>query len=261
MDNDYDGVGYLAFLIVLLPILLIFAVAGYVISSLFLMRIFDKAGVQGKWRAWVPVYNAMVFAKLGDLSPWVMLGAIVASSLLSQVPVIGWLISLAALAVGVIAGWRVGLKLGKDWPYLLLWLIPGVGTLIWLGILAFDKSPWNQIAPAPWANSFLKDTTTWAGIPNQVGAAGYAAGPSAGYAGPPAAPGAFAPPAGPPAPPSYAPPATPPAAAYPPPAAPEPPAGPPAPPTAPPAAPEPPVTPGTTPPAAPAPDGPDAPRP
>src|ERR687897_824031 len=133
-DNDYGTGAILALWLVLLPLLFLFAIAGYVIGSFFLMKIFEKAGVQGKWRAWVPVYNAMILAKLGDFSPWVMLGAIVGSSVLSQVPVIGWLLSLAALAVAVIVGWRVGQKLGKDWYLLLLWLIPGVGVLIWLGI-------------------------------------------------------------------------------------------------------------------------------
>ncbi len=76
----------LAFWLLFLPVFLLFAIAGYVIGSFFLMRVFEKAGVQGKWRAWVPVYNLMVLAKLGDLSPWIMLGAIVASSLLSQMP-------------------------------------------------------------------------------------------------------------------------------------------------------------------------------
>ncbi|GEB95505.1 hypothetical protein PFZ49_09395 [Microbacterium lacticum] len=33
----------------------LFAVAYYVLSSLFLGRIFQKAGVDGQWRAWVPV--------------------------------------------------------------------------------------------------------------------------------------------------------------------------------------------------------------
>ena len=37
------------------------------------MKIFEKAGVQGRWRAWVPVYNIMIFVKLGDLKPWWML--------------------------------------------------------------------------------------------------------------------------------------------------------------------------------------------
>ena len=75
MNDYYDGAG-LALFGVLFFILTIFALAGYVLGSWFLMKIFDKAGVQGRWRAWVPVYNTMVFAKLGDLNPWLILIAI-----------------------------------------------------------------------------------------------------------------------------------------------------------------------------------------
>jgi hypothetical protein len=242
MNNDYDGYGaLLAFWLVLLPILLILALAGYIIGSFLLMKIFEKAGVEGKWRAWVPVYNMLVFAKLGDLSPWVMLGAIAVSAFLGQIPVIGWLLSLVSIAAAVMAGWRVGLKLGRDWPLLLLWLIPGVGGLIWLGVLAFGNTTWNPaIAPSPWRNTFLKDTTVWQGIPVQPEAAG-----SVGAAG--AAPAAY-PPAGYQAPAGYAPPPAPPAGTT----QPAPPAAQPAPPVTPPAAPPatPPATPPTTPPAA-----------
>lgn len=262
----YDDYGYdygfgLAALFVLLPLFLLLFVAFYVIGSWFLMKVFEKAGVQGRWRAWVPVYNSMIMAKLGDLSPWVMLGAMLISGFLSSIPVIGWILGLVSLAAWLIAGWRVGLKLGKTWPLLLLWLIPGVGTLIWLGILAFDKAQWNpHIAPAPWRNSFLKDTTVWEGIPVQPGApvgpqagaapaayptapAGYQ--PPAGYTAPPAPPAGYTPPPAPPAPPAGPtaapqPPVTPPAAAPQPPAAEPPAAEPPAtePPAAEPPAPE-----------------------
>ncbi|HEX5858272.1 MAG TPA: large exoprotein [Microbacterium sp.] len=267
MYDDYDGIGaWLAFVLIFLPILILFAIAGYVIGSFFLMKIFEKAGVQGKWRAWVPVYNAMILAKLGDFSPWVMLGAIVGSSVLSQVPVIGWLLSLAALVVGVAVGWRVGQKLGKEWYLLLLWLIPGVGILIWLGILAFGSSRWNPaLPPAPWARtSWLTDTTVWDGIPVQPGAGVAPAAGAGGYAATaaPAYPtdSPYAPPAGAPA--------APPAASYPPPGAPQPPAGPPAAPTAPPTAPpaspplspEPPATPPVSPKPPASPDAPDAPQ-
>ncbi|GAB3604204.1 large exoprotein [Microbacterium aureliae] len=229
MDNDYGGYGaLLAFWLVLLPILLILSLAAYLIGSFLLMKIFDKAGVQGRWRAWVPVYNMLVFAKLGDLSPWVMLGAIAVSALLGQIPVLGPILSLVAIAAAVMAAWRVGLKLGKDWPLLLLWLIPGLGPLIWLGILAFGTESWNpNIVPSPWRTTFLRDTTVWPGIPVQ---------PDAGAAAPAAPAGAYQPPAGysaPPAPPAgYTPP---PAAATPPPP-PAPPAATPPPSSEPPAA-------------------------
>jgi hypothetical protein len=200
MGDTYDPSGYgalFAFLAIFGLIFFLLFIVGYVIGSFFLMRLFDKAGVQGKWRAWVPVYNVMVLGKLGDVSPWVVLGAIVAGAVLGQIPAIGFIFGLLPLIVSVMYGWRVGLKLGKEWYYLLLWLIPGVGPLIWLGILAFDNSRWNPaIAPAPWANSFLADKTVWDGVPTQ---------PAAGTA-PSAAPGYPAPGAYPPPPSGYTPP-------------------------------------------------------
>ncbi|MCC4249151.1 MULTISPECIES: large exoprotein [Microbacterium] len=219
--DDGSGFAAFAFFLFLLPILLIFVLAGYVIGAFLLMKVFEKAGVQGKWRAWVPVYNMLIAAKLGDLSPWVYLGAVVISGLLVNIPIIGWLIGLLGVAAAVMFGYRLGLKFGKDWPYLLLWLIPGVGYFIWLGILAFGSSPWNpHIQPAPWANSFLADKTVWNGVPVQPGQQVQAP-PAGGYGAPT---GGYAPPAQP-----YDPPQTPPAAGTTPPPAgptPPPPAGP-----------------------------------
>ncbi|KZE40723.1 hypothetical protein [Microbacterium sp. T32] len=217
-----SGLGVLALLVILLPLVLILAAAGYVIGSFLLMKIFEKAGVEGKWRAWVPVYNALILAKLGDFSPWVYLGVAVASGVLTNIPVIGWLLGLVGLAAAVLIGYRVGLKFGLDWPYLLLWLIPGLGTIIWLGILAFGSASWNpNIPPAPWANSFLADKTVWNGVPVQPGQQ-VAPAPAAGYG----APAGYAPPAQP----STPPPAPPAAGTTPPP--PAPPAGPTPPPPA-----------------------------
>ena len=142
----------------------IFAIGAYILSSIFLMKIFEKAGVQGKWRAWVPVYNFMVFSKLGDLSPWLILIAIGASIVLGWIPVIGSIVGIAAFVVTLLAAWRVGLKLQKEAVWLILYFFL---SIVWLGILAFDKSRWNTAIPAaPWAgNAFLSDRTVWAGIP------------------------------------------------------------------------------------------------
>ncbi len=222
----------------------IFAIGFYILSSIFLMKIFEKAGVQGKWRAWVPIYNYMVFSKLGDLSPWLILIAIGASILLSWIPVIGPIISIAAFVVTLLAAWRVGLKLQKEPVWLILYFFL---SIVWLGILGFDKSRWNTAIPAaPWAgNGFLSDRTVWAGIPSQTPAGGYPANPAT-----QPAPGAYPPPAGyqPPAPPAGD---EPPAGYTPPPAAAAPPAAAPQPPSTPPAAPEPPTAPPTTPPTTP----------
>ncbi|MGO2933961.1 DUF5684 domain-containing protein [Microbacterium sp.] len=270
MDSYYYDTGAAAFLGMIVLFSFIIAIAGYVLTSLFLMKIFEKAGVQGKWRAWIPVYNSMIFLKLGDLSPWLILYAVGATILLSWIPVIGQIVGLAAFVLMVLAAYRVGQKLQKEGAWVVLYIFLAI---VWLGINAFDKSRWNtQLAPAGWAgNSFFGDRTVWDGIPVQSSAAaapgsvpgfgapqGYQQ-PAPGYQPPaggqqapgyqPPAPG-YQPPAAPATPPAA--PANPPAAPTPPPAAP---ANPPAAPTPPPAAP---TNPPTTPPPA-APPAPPAP--
>lgn len=206
--DDSSSVAAAAALVIFGFFLFVVAVIAYVVGSFFLMKLFEKAGVEGTWRAWVPVYNFMIFAKLGDVSPWVALIAIGGAALLGQIPAIGWIIGLLPLAVGAIAAWRVGLKLQKDTPWVILFVLL---SLVWLGIAAFDRSRWNPVVgPAPWAgNALLADSTVWAGVPVQPGAGtGPAPAPAAGYS---PAPG-YAPPAGtvPPAPPvGYTPPAPP----------------------------------------------------
>lgn len=263
MDDyyGYDGLSggaivALALLYTVLPLLI------YALYSWFYMRIFDKAGVQGKWRAWVPVYNTMIFYKLGDLSPWLVLYLIGAGIIGAIIPFLGWflilpLVGIAARVLDLIAAWRVGLKLQKDavWVILYFFLPP-----VWLGINAFDGSRWNpNIQPASWAaNSLLGDRTVWDGIPTQPTATpqqpGYGAAP--GYGTPPAQPGYGAPAQpgyAPPAQPGYAPPAAPAAPATGASVPPVPPTTPPAPPQAPPAAPPaPPTAPPAAPPAPPA---------
>ncbi|MEJ1088829.1 DUF5684 domain-containing protein [Microbacterium sp. Mu-80] len=273
----YDPYGYggmVALFAVLGVMLLILGPIMYVVFSLFLMKIFEKAGVEGKWRAWVPVYNAMILFKLGDMSPWLVLYAIGASLVLSWIPVIGWLLPLATLAISAMAAWRVGLKLQKEAAWVILYVFL---SIVWMGILAFDKSRWNPaIAPAPWAgNAFLADRTVWDGVPPQpsqgvapqapgYGAASQGYAPPQGYQ-PPAQPGYGAPAQpGQPGQPGYGAPAQP-GPGQPAPGAPgapvPPPAAPPAPPTAPPAPPATPPAPPAAPPAPPAapPAGPDAP--
>lgn len=250
MGSYYDP-SYATGLYALVGIIWFFAsiagVIGYVISAFLLMKIFDKAGVQGKWRAWVPVYNVIVLGKLGDVSPWVVLGAVI----LTIIPVLHYVTWIALVVVVVMIAIRVNAKLGKEWPFILLFLIPGLGVLIWLAIHAFGSSPWRtDVPPAPWVNSFIADKTVWQGIPPQgyttpgypaPGAyppppAGYQT-PPAGYAQPPA--GYQQPPAGYPAPGGYPPPA-----GYPAPGAPvPPPASPPQSPAAPPQTPAPPAEP------------------
>lgn len=208
---------------------LIIAAALYVVTSIFYARLFAKAGVQGTWRGWVPIYRELIFVKLGDLNPWWLLVLFGATFVINLIPyiglMIGWLPSLAAGVYLILAAYRIQTKLGKEGAWVVLYILLSV---VWLGIMAFDKSRWNpQVPPSPWAQSFLADTSgAWQGVPVQPAAhggfaqPGYAAG---GY--PP--PGGYAPPSAdyvPPAPAAH----TLPTAA---PTAPQPPAGPGQPPT------------------------------
>ncbi|MDF2509392.1 MAG: hypothetical protein K0Q52_3251 [Microbacterium sp.] len=260
--NDYYGYDGLSggALVALILVYTILPLAIYALYSWFYMRIFEKAGVQGKWRAWVPVYSTMIFYKLGDLSPWLVLYLLGAGVVGAIIPFLGWflilpLVGIAGRIIDLIAAWRVGLKLQKDavWVVLYFFLPP-----VWLGINAFDKSQWNsRIQPASWAaNALLGDRTVWDGIPVQAAAA-----PQAGYGAPqgyaPPAPQGYAPSAqpgyAPPAQPGYAPPAGPAAPATGAPVPPVPPTTPPAPPAAPPTTPPaPPTAPPAAPPAPPA---------
>lgn len=273
-DNDGNGAGALIAWLLLAPFFLLLAVAGYVIGSWFLMKVFDKAGVQGRWRAWVPVYNTLIFVKLGDLNPWWLLTLWGGTIVLGWVPVLGTIIGIATFVYTILAAWRVGLKLQKEAVWLILYFFL---PIVWLGILAFDRSRWNDaIPPAPWAGNFLADKTVWSGVPVQSSAGGYAANPAttpgygapaayeppAGYSAPPAPPAGYSAPPAPPA--GYSAPPAPPAGYTAPPAAPAaPPAGEQPPVTRPPASAEPPAAtppPAATEPPAAEPPAPDAPR-
>ncbi|MGM7667605.1 large exoprotein [Microbacterium sp. A93] len=174
--------------------MIVVGVLVYVVTAFFLSKVFAKAGVQGTWRAWAPVYNLMVFFKLGDLSPWLVLYCFGGAVLLSWIG-IGFLFSLALFAGSGVAAYRIGMKLGKEPAFVALWLIPPA----WLGVVAYGKQTWNtNVAPAQWAgNAFLGDRTVWDGVPAQstVGSGGFA-GNAGGVAGSAGAPGMPEQPAG-----------------------------------------------------------------
>jgi hypothetical protein len=152
------------------------AVVFYVLSSIFIKKIFEKAGVANPNVAWIPIYNYLLLIKLGDLNPFLYLIGIGATILLGWIPLIGQLVDLATAAVFVLAAYRINLKLQKD-PILFTIFAFFLG-LIWLGVLGFGKGQWNTasrplagVAPVPappWSHiPFFMDQTTWGGVPNQ----------------------------------------------------------------------------------------------
>lgn len=106
----------------------VLSIVAYVIHSWLLGRIFKKAGIK-QWIAWVPIYNTWKMLEMGDQKGfW---------SLLMLIPGI----NIASLIFMYISMYHIGRKFGKeDWLIVLAILLPTV----WLIVLAFDKSPWND---------------------------------------------------------------------------------------------------------------------
>lgn len=110
---------------------LIATVISYVIGALLLSRIFKKAGVE-PWKAWVPIYNTWVMLELGDQKGY--------WAVLMLIPVV----NLVAFVFLIIAEYHIGLKLGKEGPFVLLAIFLPIVWLIWLAV---DKSTWQGAKP------------------------------------------------------------------------------------------------------------------
>ena len=187
----YDGAIWAGVLISIFVGLLI-GVALYIVTALFLRKIFEKAGVANPNVAWIPIYNYLLFAKLGDVNPLIALGGVV----IAAIPVLNYISWIVTLAVHAGIAYRVNQKLQKD-P--VAFTIFGVLLApIWLGVLAFGQGVWNTaskpvagvapVPPPPWATqTWLMDTTTWGGVPFQGYAAIPPAAPTAPTPPPPAA--------------------------------------------------------------------------
>jgi len=92
--------------------MLVVAVATYVLTALGLMKFFEKAG-KPAWAAWVPFYNVWLMGEVGAVEQywlWVFVGGVV----LSFIPLLGQLLSLAAVVALVYITYRFLGKFGKD---------------------------------------------------------------------------------------------------------------------------------------------------
>lgn len=91
---------------------LVLALVSYVLTSLGLMKFFEKAG-RPTWAAWVPFYNVWVMGEVAKVEQywlWLYVGGI----LLSFIPVLGQLLSVAALVAIVYITFYFLKQFGKD---------------------------------------------------------------------------------------------------------------------------------------------------
>jgi len=132
-NTSPDAAGFVAIVMGFLLVYFLFIVALYVVSSIFLGKIFNKAGVPA-WVAWVPVYNSWKMLQIGGQQGW--------WSLIMFVPIV----NIAAIVFMYIAMFHIGKKLGKEDWFILLAIFLGLVWVIWLGA---DDSKWNESKGAP----------------------------------------------------------------------------------------------------------------
>lgn len=104
--------GLLAVLGGMLLFFLVVAIASYVLTALGLMKFFEKAG-KPAWAAWVPFYNVWVMSEVAAVEQywfWMIVGGVV----LSAIPILGQLLSLAAIVAAVYITYNFLGKFGKD---------------------------------------------------------------------------------------------------------------------------------------------------
>ena len=99
----------------------------YIYYSLALQKIADKLGEKNSWYAWIPIFNIILFFRMGDQNPWLILIALI--------PGIGGIV-LAVLSI--IAMCNICEKRGYDKLLGLLSLIP-IANFVLMGILAWGK--------------------------------------------------------------------------------------------------------------------------
>lgn len=136
MDNYYttydgtssDPAAAVAIIVGILLVYTVVIVVLYIVTAIFLGKLFNKAGVPS-WVAWVPVYNNWKLLQLGGQQGW--------WSLLMFVPIV----NIAAMVFTYIGMYHVGKKLGKEDWFILLAIFVGLVWVIWLGA---DDSKWDE---------------------------------------------------------------------------------------------------------------------
>lgn len=125
--TDADFKVFMAVIGAMLFFSVIIIVLTYVISSWFLSRIFQKAGIKA-WVGWVPFYNMWKLLEMGGQQGfW---------AVLSIVPIVNYV----AAVFTYIAMYEVGKSFGKSggWVVMAIFL-----PIVWLGVFAFNDAKWK----------------------------------------------------------------------------------------------------------------------
>lgn len=128
-----DSAGAAAAALIFVVFYFLFIAAIYVVTAIFLGKIFKKAGV-ASWKAWVPLYNTWKLLEIGGQQGfWAVLAIIP-------------LVNIVAAIFMYIAMYNIGLKLQKEGIFVLLAIFLPIVWIIWLAV---DKSTWDDTKGAP----------------------------------------------------------------------------------------------------------------
>lgn len=127
-NNNADSAVVASIIVFTLLFTLIVVAVTYIVTAIFLGKIFKKAGVES-WIAWVPFYNYWKLLELGGQQGY--------WAVLSILPVV----SYVSVVFMCIAMYHIGKKFGKDGTFVLLAIFLPIVWIIWLAV---DKSKWND---------------------------------------------------------------------------------------------------------------------
>ena len=151
----------------LLAIYIIAVIVIYVIAVIGLWKMYVKAGRPG-WAAIIPVYNWWVWIEIIGRPKW-WFWALVASILISWIPVIGWILNIGVFVLFIIAsidmakcfGKGTGFGIGLAFLSFIFAPILGFGDARYVGaVAAGPQGPMGMGTPPP-----PPSTGTWAAPP------------------------------------------------------------------------------------------------
>lgn len=135
-SSDYAALGgILGGMMAVLGIFIVIMLAVMVFYLIALWKVFKKAGKNG-WEAIIPFYNTWTLVDIAGLNWWYFLITL-SPIVLSWIPGINILCSLAVIAVNFFINFNIAKKFGKDTGYaVLMTLFP----IIMYPILGFSKN-------------------------------------------------------------------------------------------------------------------------
>ncbi|MDB9320634.1 DUF5684 domain-containing protein [Nodularia spumigena CS-591/04] len=96
----------------------------YLFGSYCFYKIYEKLGAENPWFAWIPFLNNWIMYKVGDQSPWWVIGLFIP------------IVNLVAVIFLLLAFIKIVQKLGKN-PWLILLMIVPLVNFVVMYNLAF----------------------------------------------------------------------------------------------------------------------------